>query len=176
MKKLLVALLSVSMVLGLAQTTFAQSGATGNDGDTPVHHVFLPITTRDSEDTLIQITSSDQLRTVLESNGFSQAEVERIIALYQSAHRNRLDNNAATPQGYSFRGLACFGTGAFALFDVGQGFFTANYLIPYPSGISGYCNDSLCTYSHSRGPAPAGIYGHTVSSDGFASHIYAYCS
>ena len=154
----------------------AQSGPTGNDGDTPVHRLFLPIAMHGVEDTLIQITSVDQLRTVLVANGLSPEEIEKVVASCLSTRdSSKKSDGSVTPQGYSFRGLACFGTGAFALFDVGQGFWTANYWIPYPAGISGYCGDSLCTYSHSRGPAPAGIYGHSVSSDSFAWHHYAHC-
>lgn len=129
-----------------------------------------------SAGTLVQITSVEQLEEVLWESGVSQEEIRALLEIYRAGTSQVGSASTDSPTGYSFRPLACFGQGATALFDVGQGFFTANYFVPGPTGISGYCNDTLCTYNHSRGPATAGIYGHSVSSDGFASHIYAQCT
>ncbi|HMN29930.1 MAG TPA: hypothetical protein PKE45_17390, partial [Caldilineaceae bacterium] len=152
-----------------------------SQAQTVENSLFLPLISSDASQTdeeagfLVQITSAEQLEQVLLQEGATLEDSQVILQAYQDRQANVGGASQASPMGYSFRPLACFGTGARALFDVGQGFFSANYLIPYPSGISGYCTDSLCTYYHSRSPAQAGIYGHSLSSDGFASHIYAQC-
>ncbi|RMH37131.1 MAG: hypothetical protein D6694_13435, partial [Gammaproteobacteria bacterium] len=49
MRKLLAVLLCVSLLLGGGSPILAQSEPTGNDGDTPVHRVFLPSVVRGDE-------------------------------------------------------------------------------------------------------------------------------
>jgi hypothetical protein len=152
-----------------------------SQAQTEGNSVFLPLVSGDGTKTdeeagfIVRITSAEQLEQVLLQDGFAPEDTQSVVQAYQD-QRSRVDAaSQASPMGYSFRPLACFGKGARALFDVGQGLFSANYLIPHPSGISGYCSESICTYFHSRGPAQAGIYGHSLGSDGFASHIYAQC-
>jgi hypothetical protein len=168
----LVVVAVLALFMGLAIPSQAQ---------TAENKVFLPLIAGDASQTdeeigvLVQITSAEQLEQVLLQDGVAPEDAKIILQAYRDRQTDVGAASQASPMGYSFRGLACFGKGAGALFDVGTGFFSANYLIPFPSGISNYCSSSRCTFHHARGPAPAGIIGHTVSSDGFASHIYAIC-
>ena len=134
-------------MLGGVSTVRAQSGSTDSDGDAPVHRVFLPSVSSGTapvanvpSDTLIKIRDAYHLAQVLSSQGVAPNIAEEILSDYQKAHEKPVGE--VVPAGFSYRPLFCIGRGAIALFDVGAGSFSANFLIPYPSGISGFCDEN----------------------------------